>query len=209
MNAVKAPKPEYNFIDTATLSDQVNALILEYCSLYGIDINNYKERTGIKHNEVNNILRYCYKKLFKPEKPLYNNQASNINYDDIEQLHCVVDVFLDICMFFNKALGLFSFSIFTGIASNTLSNWVNNGETLNPERLRLLKSIQEYNQGALISNLKDTPVGALAVANNDHETGLEWSKNQMQVTAQSVYFLPSERVDRMRLAKPEDNNDSV
>lgn len=209
MNTVKAPKPEYNFIDTATLSDQVNALILEYCSLYGIDINNYKERTGIKHNEVNNILRYCYKKLFKPEKPLYNNQASNINYDDIEQLHCVVDVFLDICMFFNKALGLFSFSIFTGIASNTLSNWVNNGETLNPERLRLLKSIQEYNQGALISNLKDTPVGALAVANNDHETGLEWSKNQMQVTAQSVYFLPSERVDRMRLNKPEENGEGV
>lgn len=209
MNTVKAPKPEYNFIDTATLSDQVNALILEYCSLYGIDINNYKERTGIKHNEVNNILRYCYKKLFKPEKPLYNNQASNINYDDIEQLHCVVDVFLDICMFFNKALGLFSFSIFTGINHDTLNRWINSDETSNPKRYALLKTVREYNQGALISNLKDTPVGALAVANNDHETGLEWSKNTMQVTAQSVYFLPSERVDRMRLNKPEDNNGNV
>ena len=72
------------------------------------------------------------------------------------------------------------------------------------ERLRILKSIQEYNQGALISNLKDTPVGALAVANNDHETGLEWSKNQAAaIAANTVYLLPSERVDRMKLPKPD------
>ena len=52
--------------------------------------------------------------------------------------------------------------------------------------------------------LNDTPVGALAVANNDHETGLEWSKNQLQQIAQNaVYLLPSERVDRLRLDKPE------
>ena len=73
----------------------------------------------------------------------------------------------------------------------------------------MLKNIQECHKVQQIGLLNDTPVGALAVANNDHETGLEWSKNQMQVTAQSVYFLPSERVDRMRLAKPEENNDSV
>ena len=65
--------------------------------------------------------------------------------------------------------------------------------------------MKEYNKGALISNLKDTPVGALAVANNDTETGLEWSKNQqVQVTANQVFYLPSERTDKLKLDRPKE-----
>ena len=203
---MKAEKPNYNFINPQELPNQVNNILTEYCSLYGIDLYNYKERSSIKHNEVNNILRYMYNRIFKPSTGLYNNQRSLLNYDDIEQLQSAVDVFLNICSLFNKALGLWSFCIFTGIDDNTVIRWSSEeGKQSNPIRWELLKSIKEYNKGALISNLKDTPVGALAVANNDHDTGLEWSKNQAAALAvNTVYLLPSERVDRMKLDKPED-----
>ena len=201
MSGSKAPKPEYNFINPETLSNQVNDVIKEYCNIYGIDLYNYNFRVNIKHNEVNNILRYCYNKIFKPDKPLYNNQRSLLNYDSVDQLTTVTEVFLNVCSFFNKALGLFSFSIFTGITSQTLMNWLSpEGEKLNPTRFSLLKSIREYNQGALIDNLKDSPVGALAVANNDIETGLNWSKNNVaQITNNTVYLLPNERNNRLQL----------
>lgn len=198
----KAPKPQYNFINPETISNQVNETIKEYCNIYGIDLYNYNVRGNIKHNEVNNMLRYCYNRLFKPDRPLYNNQKSKLNYDDISQLQAVTEVFLNVCSLFNKALGLFSFGIFTGIAFDTLQSWSGqDGERINPARFELLKSIKAYNAGALVDNLKDTPVGALAVANNDTETGLNWSRNQAaQITNNTVYYLPTERSDRLKLA---------
>lgn len=118
----------------------------------------------------------------------------------------IVNCFLDICMLFNKALGIFSFGLFTGIDNSTLFRWLGpEGEKANPQRCYLLKTIKEYNQGALISNLKDTPVGALAVANNDIETGLQWSQNQVaSITNNTVYMIPSERMDRLKLDSPTD-----
>ena len=201
----KANKPNYNFINAETLQDQVDGLIQAYAETYGLDIYNYAFRVNIKHNEVNNILRYVYTHLFKPDKPLYNNQHSMINYDDIEQLTAVTDVFLNVCLFFNKALGLFSFGIFTGITWDTLNRWANiEGEKLNPKRFELLKSIQEYNKGALIGNLKDTPVGALAVANNDVETGLQWATKQaIAAGQQAVFLIPSERLNRLSISAAE------
>ena len=115
-----------------------------------------------------------------------NNQKSLIDYDSIEQLEAVINTFIHVCLLFNKSLGLMSFSLFTGIDDNTLLRWSSqDGEKVNPKRWGLIKNIKEHNKNMLISNLKDSPVGALAVANNDSETGLNWSANQLQV----VYFV--------------------
>ena len=199
--AIKPEKPVKNLINPETIADQVTACINEYCARFNIDLYNYNMRVNIKHNEVNNILRYCYNSLFKPSTGLMNNDKSIIDYDNIEQFTAVVNVFLDVCMMFNKSLGLFSFSVLTGIESHTLQRWISPEEQkLNPWRYSLLVKIQEYNKGALVSSLKDSPVGALAVANNDKETGLEWSKQQApQIAAQTVYLIPSERAGRLGL----------
>ena len=94
-----------------------------------------------------------------------------------------------------------SFSFMLGINYKTLYNWLHD-ENANPERLQLLKNIQECHKAAQINLLNDTPVGALSVANNDHETGLEWSKQQSSQLAQNtVYIIPSERVDKLKLTK--------
>ena len=198
----KATKPNYNYINPETIQSQVDNIINQYCDKYGIDLYNYNQRVNIKHTEVNNILRYCYNSLFKPDKNLYNNQASLIDYDNIEQLSSVVDVFLNVCSLFNKALGLFSFGIFTGIAHSTLMVWVNTDDELNPRRSLLLK-IKDFNASMLVDHLKDSgPVGVVAVANNDTETGLNWSANQVQqITNNTVYYLPSERTDKLGLEK--------
>ena len=203
MNTKKAPKPQYNFINPDTIQDQVEQTIKKYCDTYGIDIYNYNVRSNIKHTEVNNILRYCFNNLFKPDHNLYNNQGSLIDYDNISQLSIVTDTFINVCSFFNKALGLYSFSIFSGISYSTLKLWcASDNDLLNPKRL-LLEKIQDYNTRSLVDHLKDAgPVGAVAVANNDTEAGLRWSANQAaQITQNTVYLIPSERTDRLRLDK--------
>lgn len=196
-------RKEKNIINPLTIKDQVLKCVNDYCSLYGIDLYNYNSRSNIKHNELNNILLYCYDNLFKPNQSYWNNEKSNIDYDNIDQLSAVVDSFIHVCMLFNKSLGLFSFCIFSGIDDNTIIRWSSEqGKKSNVLRWEILKTIKEYNKNALISNLKDSPVGALAVANNDVETGLQWAANQNQtITNNTVYLLPSERLDRLKLEK--------
>ena len=68
----------------------------------------------------------------------------------------------------------------------------------------IVKNIRECHKMEQINLLNDSPVGALAVANNDPETGLEWSKQQAQQIAQSqVFILPSERMSKLKLEKGE------
>ena len=73
---------------------------------------------------------------------------------------------------------------------------------LNPKRFEVLKNIQESHKAQQIALLNDSPVGSMAVANNDTETGLEWQQKQQQAISQNtVYILPSERIERMKLDK--------
>ena len=195
----KAPKPEYNFINPECINDQVIERVKYYLHSMGYDETNPKDRKTLTHNELNYIFKMVYADLFKPEKPLYNNQKSLLNYDDINTIKALADTFVNICSLLNKSLGLMSFSYLIGVSYTTLINWMK-AEKSNPERFRIVKYIQEAHKLAQIGLLNDTPVGALAVANNDKETGLNWSANQAaQITNNTVYLLPSERVDRFRL----------
>lgn len=135
---------------------------------------------------------------------MINNQHSKIDYNDIDLLYIIANKFIMLSLKFNKSLGLMQFSLFSGIHRATLAEWRDHPEA-NPARSDIIKNICECHKMEQINILNDTPVGALAVANNDHETGLEWSKNQAaQIAANTVYLLPSERVDRLKLPKPED-----
>ena len=200
--------PKDKYININTISQDIDNCINDYCLQYGINLQDYNTRVNIKHNEVNNILRYIYKTLFKPNITLCNHQTSYIDYNNIELLQVIADKFIDICLLFNKSLGLMSFALMSGISYATIYNWMNaDGEKINPERLEVLKNIQECHKMEQIGLLNDSPVGALAVANNDIETGLEWSKqNAQQIASNTVYILPSERVDKLRITKEQDNS---
>lgn len=195
-------KSKLNTINPETIYNQIMDCASSQAILLGYDIENPKERRSITHNEVNYILRRIYDSLFKPDKPQKDNKKSILDYNDDYILQIVADAFLDICSWFNKSLGLMSFSYMTGISYTTIYNTMQGDGELNPERLKVLKSIQEGHKTAQISLLNDSPVGALAVANNDSETGLKWSANQVQqITNNTVYYLPSERTDKLGLEK--------
>lgn len=165
----------------------------------GID-KDYPKRT-ISHNQLNYCFRMIHKNVFKPESNMINNQDSIINYSDIKQLKIIADLFINICDLFNKSLGLMSFSYMTGIEYTTIYRWNSEeGKKSNPERWQLLQNIKEYHKAAQIGLLNESPVGSLAVANNDTETGLEWSSKQaLNVPQNAVFLIPSERVKRLQI----------
>ena len=199
--------PQEIQLDISTLHDRIWSVIDSYCSKYGIDIYNYKVRSTIKHNTILNIFSEIYINIYKPPYSLYNNQGSILQYDNIDDLAAACYEFIDICSFFNVAQGIYGFQRMTGIDDETLTRWeltagaVDQDET-SRRRYDVLKAVRKYNKNALINLLKDSPVGALAVANNDTETGLQWAKNQQAITTQNnVYYIPSERIDKLRIDK--------
>lgn len=203
-------RPNYNFIKKETVYNDVINAVNETLNTMGynnrgVDNSNEKKPRYITHNEVNYVLRQVYRKLFRPDKPLYNNQRSKINYNDVEVLNELANVFIDLCSTFNKSLGLISFGYLTGIDHETMRQWLYNDGTANPARLAVLKRIQTEHKAAHIALLNEAPVGALAVANNDRETGLEWAKQNAQLTVEKqVFILPSERLNKLKLDAPQE-----
>lgn len=190
-----------NAININTIENEIDNCVISFFNKYNIDIYDITQCKSISHNHLTLCFMNVYDTLFKPDKPLYNNQRSLIDYDNIELLTVICNCFIKWTLFFDKSLGLMQFSLFTGIHRKTLAEWRDHPE-LNPARSDLIKSLCEVHKMEQINLLNNTPVGALATANNDTETGLEWSKNQAAQLAQNaVYILPSERVDRLKLDK--------
>lgn len=185
-----------------TICEQIDNCIAIFLNENGIE-NDYKSIVNIKHSTVNYMLSYIYNNLFKPDKPLKDNRKSLVDYNDIEMLELLANKYISICQRFNKSLGLMPFSYMLGCSYSTFVNWFNDPDNeLNSKRLQVLKNIQESHKQQQINLLNDAPVGALAVANNDHETGLEWSKNQAaSITNNTVYLLPTERLNKLNLEK--------
>lgn len=192
-------------IDINTIAEQIDSCVIAFFSNYNIDVHDLDQCRKVPHNTLNLCFRYIYKQLFKPSTKQISNKQSLIDYNNADLLLVLADKFLEICQAFNKSLGLMSFSFMTGIDYKSIYNWMSpEGEKLNRKRFQVLKYIQEGHKAAQVGLLNDTPVGALAVANNDQETGLNWSANQaQQITANTVYLLPSERSDKLKLDKLE------
>ena len=197
--------PKDKYININTVCDDIDKCIETFLTENGIE-RDYKTLTNLKHSTINYMLSYIYTNLFKPSTTLCNNQKSYVDYTNIELLQVLADKFINICQRFNKSLGLMSFGYMIGVSYTTIADWLSKSDELNSKRSLVLKSIQESHKAQHIGLLNDTPVGALAVANNDIETGLTWAQNQALNNAQTaVYILPSERLNRLQLQPPQDH----
>ena len=194
--------PKDKYININIIESDIDKCVDDYLTTLCID-RDYKSLTSIKHQTVNGLFRYIYKQLFKPDRTLCNNQKSYVDYNNTELLQVLADKFIDICSMFNKSLGIMSFGYMIGADVTTLMRW-GSDEKSNPERYKVIKYIRESHKAAQISLLNDSPVGALAVANNDVETGLEWSTKQARPAANNAVFLiPSERLNRLNISDSE------
>lgn len=195
--------PKNCYIDINTISKQIDDCVITFFSRFGIDIYDIGQCKAIPHNTLTLCFKYIYESLFKPSQTLCNNQKSLIDYNNNDLLSVIVDSFIKWALWFDKSMGLMQFSLMTGIHRETLAEWRDKTES-NPIRSDLIKSICEVHKMEQINILNGSPVGALAVANNDVETGLEWSKQQALLQASNtVFLLPSERLDKLKLSKAE------
>lgn len=199
--------PKDKYININTLEQNINDCVDLFLDELQID-KDYKSITSVKHSTFTYMMSYIYEHLFKPTETLCNNQKSYVDYTNVELLQELANIYIKLCQRFNKSQGLMCFSYLLGCSYSTFADWMSRTDELNVKRSQVLKNIQESHKQQQINLLNDTPVGALSVANNDIETGLEWSKQQAaQIAQNAIYILPSERMNRLKLDKPQDQKE--
>ena len=114
----------------------------------------------------------------------YNNKNSKIDYNDIEELNNICDIYIDLCFEHNIIPCQYGFYRLTGITRDTLNKW-DNGESragsdegASLTHSDIVKKIKAAYQEFYKDNLTDAPVGQITIANNDMDLGLMYSRGQ-------------------------------
>lgn len=106
--------------------NKIYELCDEYISNLDTDIKE-AEKKITKKSTFRGMLKHIYLNLFKPKKGenLYNNSIkrnSNLNYDDIELLNDIWDIYTELCYGYSQDPSLLNFSVLTGISSDWLND---------------------------------------------------------------------------------------
>lgn len=78
-----------------------------------------------KSQPFKGMLKYINNRLFKLKEGdiRYNNKNSNIDYSDIDYINKLWDIYTSLCYRYLQTPTLLNFSLFTGIAHETLTDW--------------------------------------------------------------------------------------
>ena len=128
----------------------------------GIDLSR------VTTNQLKSLFRSCYNTLFKPNKKLPNNAASIIPYNT-DNITTLLNIYIDISEYYNCMPSLFGFERYSGITEDTTQGYVT------AARLELIKQRKTYIQ----NRLTESPVGSIALANNDIDTGLMYNRQNI------------------------------
>ena len=79
-----------------------------------------------KSQPFKGMLKYINNRLFKLKDGdiKYNNKNSNIDYGDIDYINRLWDIYTSLCYRYLQNPTLLNFSLFTGIANETFSDWI-------------------------------------------------------------------------------------
>lgn len=185
-------------VDFENLEQNIYGAFRATLERFGYDPDAIEDLQKIRHNAFETVLITIYEKLFKPEKYNPQNICNSLlpyNWDDsnIYILYTLVDVYIKLCSICGKSNGITGFCSLTGYSHPIIERW--SGDPLNPSLVSIMQKLVKTNQHVLTNRLQDTPLGSVAVANNDKETGLEWSRNNAQaITKNTVFVLPGEAV---------------
>ena len=128
-------------------------------------------------NTFNALLCAVYRSLFRPEGRAEKHKglkASKAGYTDSEA-GSIAQIYVELCNTYNVRPSAYGFGCMSGI-----------DETKTLQHLTLASSkVSKATKNAVLNKAFDHPVGVIALANNDPETGLMFARQNM-ITAHEV-----------------------
>lgn len=125
-------------------------------------------------NNINACLRVAYNDLFRPEVIRADRPRCNIPYNT-ENISRMIEIYISIAGIYNALPSINAFERLFGAGFETIEQYVTGARTL------ILKARKSYIQ----DRLNNTPIGVMTLANNDIETGLLYTRQNI-VTQEAV-----------------------
>ena len=135
----------------------------------------------------NACLRYIKKHVFKDKSKLKdksnvdmsnNIMSSNYNRYNYNLVDDICNIYIDLCMIYDKEVSIIGFSNLTGIDYENIYNWnsnVNNSNSLSKKGFDIYKKLNHFREESLSNKLataKNNPVGILAILNRHYQWNL-------------------------------------
>lgn len=128
------------------------------------------ETTKPDSNQVNGFLRVAYRNIFKPEGAMLSGQGKKTNIElNKENVERLIEVYKGVIETWNALPSMEGFERLTGINKHTASEYVTD----------FSQSIQIARRVYIQNRLNNSPLGVLTLANNDIDTGLLYTRQNI------------------------------
>lgn len=147
----------------------------------------------ITDNQFCSVLIYLNHRYIRDTYDYYNKHNSGKEYKDYKTISDMLDIYINLCLRFDKYISIRGFSLFSGIDDMTITSW--SDKKSSPKLVEVYKKLIGYSEESLVNNLatgRKNPVGAMGILNNRFQWATSSSR---QETVHKI-----ENVDDIRLA---------
>ena len=118
-------------------------------------------------NQFTAILQQTQRKYFKHFDLLVDDRTGDIL--DFDIIYILLDLYIHLCMTYNKVISIYGFSCFSGVDDMTLERYA--GYSLQSKEYGIYKRLTNIRENYIKNKLVDSSnvVGAIAVANNEYK----------------------------------------
>ena len=149
------------YIDSDYYIQQINIIIRGCCLEMQIDKPD--------SNQINAFLRVAFNNLFKDKDNTRSGGAKSRIELSEDNIHALIEVYIAVCGTWNALPSQYGFEQLTGIKIDIASQYV----TAARELLQMARKTYVQNR------LNNSPLGILTLANNDIETGLLYTRQNI------------------------------
>jgi len=147
----------------------------------------------ITDNQFCSVLIYLNHRYIRGIYDYYNKHNSGKEYKDYKTISDILDIYINLCLRFDKYISIRGFSLFSGIDDMTISGW--SDKKSSPKLVEVYKKLIGFSEESLVNNLatgRKNPVGAMGILNNR----FQWATSNNR----QEHVTKIENVDDIRLA---------
>jgi len=147
----------------------------------------------ITDNQFCSVLIYLNHRYIRGIYDYYNKHNSGKEYKDYKTISDILDIYINLCLRFDKYISIRGFSLFSGIDDMTISSW--SDKKSSPKLVEVYKKLIGFSEESLVNNLatgRKNPVGAMGILNNR----FQWATSNNR----QEHVTKIENVDDIRLA---------
>lgn len=179
-----------------------------FCEEYKIE-----DMTKESQNRWSAALAYIRHRVF-PDKNIFKSKdktltgamVSTCGKYDIDILDSIADIYIILCLNYDKEVSYIGFSLLTGIDVVTIKQWAVNGSRLSDKGFYLTQKIRMFREESLSAKLataNKNPVGILAILNRHYQWNLPGVSKETKKEIVGISETTKETLARLAQRPPE------